>query len=85
MTDNHKLINKWLKKYLLKKGMSFSDKRYESKTTMFMENVLEKPPDLELIQQTLLSNLSFHKQTKYSDMALLYQVLIDFIDYLLYT
>ncbi|MGU7927371.1 hypothetical protein ACS6ZK_02200 [Streptococcus suis] len=84
MTDNHKLINEWLKQYLLEKDMNFSDKRYEIKTIMSMEILLEKPPDLQLRKQTLLSNLSFHKQSKESaDMALLYQVLIDFIDYLI--
>ncbi|HFI0398017.1 TPA: hypothetical protein ACGO63_000447 [Streptococcus suis] len=84
MTDNRKLINEWLKQYLLEKDMNFSDKRYEIKTIMSMEILLEKPPDLQLRKQTLLSNLSFHKQSKeLADVALLYQVLIDFIDYLI--
>ncbi|MGT2743060.1 hypothetical protein [Streptococcus plurextorum] len=84
MTDNLKLINEWLKQYLLEKNLDFYDKRYETKTIMSMEILLEKPPDLYLQKQTLLSNLPFHKQLKESvDIALLYQVLIDFIDYLL--
>lgn len=85
MTDNHKFINEWLKQYLLKKNMNFSDKRYETYTIRSMEILFEKPPDLKLRRQTLSSNLSFYKQIEESaDMALLYQVLIDFIDYLIH-
>lgn len=51
---------------------------------MSMEILFEKPPDLELRKQTLSSNLPFYKQIEESaDMALLYQVLIDFTDYLI--
>ena len=37
MTDNRKLINEWLKQYLLEKDMNFSDKRYETYAIMSME------------------------------------------------
>lgn len=84
MTDNHKLINEWLKQYLLKKNVNFTDKRYEFKTKMFMNELLEKPPDICLRQQILITNIPFHRQTSGSNMALLYQVLIDFIDYLIH-
>lgn len=85
MTDNYKLINEWLKQYLLKKNMNFSDERYETYTIRSMEILFEKPLDLQLRRQTLSSNLPFYKQIEESaDMALLYQVLIDFIDYLIH-
>jgi hypothetical protein len=84
MIDNEKFISDWLKQYLLKKNVNFSDKRYETYAIMSMEILFEKPPDLELRKQTLSSNLPFYKQIEESaDMALLYQVLIDFTDYLI--
>ena len=84
MIDNEKFISDWLKQYLLKKNVNFSDKRYETYAIMSMEILFKKPPDLELRKQTLSSNLPFYKQIEESaDMALLYQVLIDFTDYLI--
>ena len=83
MTDKETIINDWLKQYLLMKNVNYTDKRYESKTKMFMNELLEKPPDIYLRQQVLISNIPFHRQTPGANMALLYQVLIDFIDYLI--
>ncbi|AZQ41741.1 hypothetical protein ACVR1N_02205 [Streptococcus constellatus subsp. pharyngis] len=83
MTENENFISDWLKQYLLKKNANFTDKRYETRTKRLMNELLEKPPDIYLRQQVLISNIPFHKQTPGSNMALLYQVLIDFIDYLL--
>lgn len=81
MIDNHELINEWLKQYLLEREVKFTDERYKTKTIMFMKILVEKPPDLESRKQTLISNVAFHKQIEESsNLALLYQVLIDFID-----
>lgn len=83
MFKKDQMINKWLNSYLEANAKQFTDKRYETRTIMFMKIFIENYFDLKLRRQTLISFQKCHSQFSESDVSLMYNILIDFIDYLI--